>query len=175
MAAAVVARHPSPSSYLSRHPSQIVNRPISASTSTPQPPTSTRSRRPVRPPSFLALVSIPHFTRCRRRSPPISILLPQQASLSDRQQADFRLDLHSPATDLHPFSASDTSTFFSCPSFHSSLYSLPSSLSTHLHPPTSAGIPLRSSTGRFPPRPPLPGHRPPPVLGVRYVHLPFLP
>lgn len=46
MATAVVARHPSPS-YIGRPPTQVVNRPISASTSTPQPPTSsTRPRHP---------------------------------------------------------------------------------------------------------------------------------
>ena len=53
MAAVVAARHPSPTSYMSRHPAQVVNRPISTSTTTPQP---TSRRRPVRPPSFLALV-----------------------------------------------------------------------------------------------------------------------
>jgi hypothetical protein len=46
MAAAIVARHPSPSSYIGRHPGPVVNRPISTSTSTPQPPTSTSRRRP---------------------------------------------------------------------------------------------------------------------------------
>jgi len=60
IATAVVARHPSPSSYISRPPTQVVNRPISTSTSTPQSPTSsTGNWHPVRSPSFLSLVRFP--------------------------------------------------------------------------------------------------------------------
>jgi hypothetical protein len=59
MVATVVARRPSPSTYIGRPATQVVNRPTSTSALTPQPPTSsTRLRHPVRPPSFLSLVSI---------------------------------------------------------------------------------------------------------------------
>ena len=50
----------------------------------------------------------------RRCPPPLPILLPQQASPSDRQQTDFRLDFHPPATDLQqPFPGSGKSAFLS--------------------------------------------------------------
>ena len=52
----------------------------------------------------------------------------------------------------------------------------PSSLATHLHQPTSAGHPPRSSTDPSQPPPLPPSHRRPPhVPGIRYVHLPFSP
>lgn len=50
----------------------------------------------------------------------------------------------------------------------------PSSLATHLHQPTSAGHPPRSSTDPSRPQPLLPSHRRPlHVPGIRYVRLPF--